>query len=157
MTIERHDAGNGEHFHTIQGLLDCGHCNAVLANMPPLQGLDDESEDILVCQSCGSEFYPEELADARVEEILERVNERVENPNCTMIGESRVMELEEKEAKYDKLQEQVKLLREALQKAHEGLDSAARYFDKMDRQTVVEAVEEALQTVSTAIEATKET
>lgn len=55
-----------------------------------------------------------------------------------------------------RLQEQVKLLREALQKAHEGLDSAARYFDKLDSQTVVEAVEEALQTVSTTLEATKE-
>lgn len=118
MAIERHDAGNGEHFHTIQGLLDCGHCNAVLANMPQFQGLDDEGKDIMVCQSCGSEFHPEELADARVEEILERVNERVENPNCTMIGESRVMELEEKEEEYDKLQEQVKVLREALEKIH---------------------------------------
>ena len=59
-------------------------------------------------------------------------------------------------AKAPKLREQVHALREALQKAHEGLDSAARYFDKLDSQTVVDAVEEALQTVSAALEATKE-
>lgn len=145
MAIERHDAGNGEHFHTIQGLLDCGHCNAVLANMPPFQGLDDESKDILVCQSCGSEFHPEELADARVEEILERVNERAENPNCTMIGESRVMELEEKEAKYDKLQEQVKLLRKKI----EGVLIASEDGGDMDDIDWSE--------LRAALEATKET
>lgn len=73
MAIERHECEGGA-FHTIQGLLDCGRCTAVLANTPPFRGIDDEGKDILVCQSCGSEFHPDELADARVEEILERVN-----------------------------------------------------------------------------------
>lgn len=81
MCIEIHLGAKPEDtFHTIQGLLECGNCSAILANIPPMQGLDDVAETIIVCPSCGSEWFPEELADARVEEILHRVNEEPKKP-----------------------------------------------------------------------------
>jgi len=46
------------------------------------------------------------MADARVEDIIQRMNEVPKS--CCIVGESRFMELEEKEAKYDKLLEALK-------------------------------------------------
>lgn len=54
------------------------------------------------------------------------------------------------------LREQVRILREALQKAHSGLDSAACYFDNQDSPSVVHVVDEALSEARAALEATKE-
>ena len=55
------------------------------------------------------EHTPEEL-----QELAAILDAHAKYPNCIPIGESRVVELEEKEAKYDRLRERVRILREAL-------------------------------------------
>lgn len=59
------------------------------------------------------------------------------------------------QARAAKMRKQVRILREALKDAHEGLDSAARYLDNFDSETVVEAVEKGLEQAHAALEATK--
>ena len=54
------------------------------------------------------------------------------------------------------LREQVRVLREALKKAKESFDYVSGYLDKEDSETVVESVNEAIDTVDAALEATKE-
>ena len=54
------------------------------------------------------------------------------------------------------LREQVRSLREALGKAHEGLKYAAEYLDDLDSETVVEAVDKGLEAANAALEATKD-
>ena len=54
------------------------------------------------------------------------------------------------------LAERVRILREALKKAKESLDYVSGYLDKEDSETVVESVNEAIDTVDAALKATKE-
>lgn len=129
MCIEIHLGAKPEDtFHTIQGLLECGNCSAILANIPPMQGLDDVAETIIVCPSCGSEWFPEELADARVEEILHRVNEEPKKPA-----------------------EQVRILREAAAKV-----LATNCGDPWDLLDEDDPLREGFDALKAALEATKE-
>lgn len=95
MAIERHNTKDGR-FHTIQGLLECGNCLMLIPN------ITNDGEAEVTCVSCGSQWIAEDLADANVEDLVERLNSPA---NCVPIGESRILELEEKESKYDKLRE----------------------------------------------------
>lgn len=64
--IEKHDCEGGA-FHTIRGLLDCEECEAVIPNLTGNPTAD------VTCGSCGTTFVAEDLADARVEEIMKCV------------------------------------------------------------------------------------
>lgn len=57
---------------------------------------------------------------------------------------------------YASLEERVRILREALERARESLDYVSGYLDKEDSETVVESVSEAIDAVDDALEATKE-
>lgn len=77
--IEKHQgATSAETFHTIQGLLDCADCDAVI---PQFGG----SDDIVTCPSCGSTNYAHDLADARVEEIVATIAEAIKLREHTKI------------------------------------------------------------------------
>ncbi len=66
MAIELHDAGNGETFRTTTDFLECDHCSSIIPNKTRADG-------VVVCGTCGSEWAPDEVADARVEEIVQAV------------------------------------------------------------------------------------
>lgn len=83
------------------------------------------------------EHTPEEL-----QELAEILDAHAKYPDCIPIGESRVVELEEKEAKYDRLRERVRILREAAQ----------RVIDNWSEGDLADAVRE----LSLVLEATKE-
>lgn len=97
MSIEKHQCEGGD-FHTTTDFLDCEECEAIIPNIPNEKGY-------VVCLKCGTAFLSEQIADARVEEIVEEQNARLIPPNCVAIGESRMLELEEKERRYDELHE----------------------------------------------------
>lgn len=103
MSIEKHQCKGGD-FHTTTDFLDC-ECGAVIPNVTQLS---KAGNDIVFCAGCGTEFAPEDLPDARVEEIVQAVADAADTSktvpeNCVAIGESRMLELEEKERWYDEL------------------------------------------------------
>ena len=121
MAIEKHECAGGE-FHTTTDFLDC-ECGDVIPNLTKLSG---NGNDIVFCRGCGTEHFPEDLADARVEEIVKAV---VDVP---------------------RLQEQVRLLREALgeaRSAYTAMSEAARWPVDVH----------AMDQIDAALEATKET
>lgn len=63
MAIEIHDAGNGETFCITTDFLECGNCSAIITNKTRADGT-------VTCATCGSEWEPDELANARAEEIV---------------------------------------------------------------------------------------
>jgi hypothetical protein len=105
VSIEKHQCKGGD-FHTTTDFLDC-ECGAVIPNVTQLS---KAGNDIVFCAGCGTEFAPEDLPDARVEEIVQAVADAADTSktvpeNCVAIGESRMLELEEKESRYDELHE----------------------------------------------------
>lgn len=99
MSIEKHQCEGGD-FHTTTDFLDC-ECGAIIPQ-------PNRSGGIVQCGSCKATNFAEDLADARVEEIVQAVANandptKVVPENCVAIGESRMLELEEKERRYDEL------------------------------------------------------
>lgn len=119
MAIEWHGPKDGAGFRTTSDFLDCALCDGII----PSTGRPDE---IVTCPSCGSEHHAEDLADARVDEIMSRLSER------------------------DRLAGRARILREALTTI-KGWDPAAAP-DEPGGMSIMDAIDIA----TAALEATKE-
>lgn len=122
MAIELHLCEGGD-FQTTTDFLECGNCSAIIPNKTRADG-------VVTCATCGSEWEPDEVPDARVEEIVQAV---VDAAN---------------------LRDDVRALRDAAEDARKELEAQATQFGPhLDPENSLFRV---LRKLESVLEATKE-